>query len=208
MENLFSTHSTDRTYQRILRNECHQEKYKDSFLNDITPYGLQLKKHAQIETLSEDFPARVFQTERKLVNLLLEETKLVHQELEDKFNKDLITNFPQNHTYIKNDIISRNLTLKITLSDRSKKKWREFKGKNVIRTPRKSTKVSDFVEVALACSKYANVTDNRKHRKKIIRDFRQELNDGPLTNYNLNTFPGNKGAVIEEHHNTDVVLSN
>ena len=60
--------------------------------------------------------------ERKLVNLLLEETKLVHQELENKFNKDLITNFAQNHTDIKNDIISQNLALKITLSDTRKKK--------------------------------------------------------------------------------------
>ena len=68
--------------------------------------------------------------------------------------------------------------------------------------------MSDFVEVALERSKYVNVTDNRKHRKRIIKDSRQERNDGPLTNYNLNNFSGNKGAVTEEQHNTDVVLSN
>ena len=44
---LFPTHSTNKTYQRILRNE-HQENYKNSLLKDITPYDLQLKKHAQI----------------------------------------------------------------------------------------------------------------------------------------------------------------
>ena len=87
---LFPTHSTNKTYQRILHNE-HQENYKNSLLKDITPYDLQLKKHAQIETISEDFPFQwlsvVRKAERKLVNLLLEETKLVHQELENKFSK-------------------------------------------------------------------------------------------------------------------------
>ena len=121
---------------------------------------------------------------------------------------DLITNFPRSHTDIKNDIISRNLTLKITLNDRRKKKWRKFKRKNrVIRTLPKSTKVSDFVEVALERSTYVNVTDNRKHRRRIIKDSRQDRNDGSLANYNLNNFSGNKGAVIEEQHNTDVILS-
>ena len=87
VENLFATHSTDRTYQRILRNEHHQKNCKNSLLTDITPYGLQLKKHAQIQIISEDFPVKwlniLHEAERKLVNLLLEETKLVHQELEN-----------------------------------------------------------------------------------------------------------------------------
>ena len=75
MENFFATHSTHRTYQRILHNEHHQG---NSLLNDITPYGLQLQKHAQIDNISEDFPAKwlniLHKAERKLVNLLLEET--------------------------------------------------------------------------------------------------------------------------------------
>ena len=54
---------------------------------------------------------------------------------------------------------------------------------------------------------YANVTDNRKNSKKISKDSRQERNDGSLTNDNLNNFSWNKEAVIEEQHNTDVVLS-
>ena len=74
MENLFATRSTDRTYQRILRKEHHQENDKNSLLNDITPYGVQLKKHTQIETISEDYPAKwlnvLHEAERKLVNLL------------------------------------------------------------------------------------------------------------------------------------------
>ena len=35
----------------------------------------------------------------------------------------------------------------------------------IIRTPRKSLKVSDFNQVALKRPKYVNATDNRKHRQ-------------------------------------------
>ena len=75
---------------------------KNSLLSDITPYGLQLKKHAQIETISEDFPKKwsnvLHDAERKLAKLLLDETKLMQQQLENKFDNELITNFPENHT--------------------------------------------------------------------------------------------------------------
>ena len=92
--------------------------------------------------------------------------------MENKFDNEPITNFPENHTDIKNEIINRNFTLKITLNERRKKKWRKYKRrKRVIRTPRKHTKVSDFVEVALERSKYVNVTDNRKQRKRTTRDL-------------------------------------
>ena len=183
--------------------------FKKNLLN-ITPYGLQLKKHARIKTISEDFPSKwlnvLHQTEHKLVHLILQDTKLVHPESENKFHKDLLTNFPQNHTDIKNDIINRNLTLKITLSDRRKKKWQKVKRKKrIIRTLCKFTKVSDFVEVALEPSMYVNVSDNRKHRKKIIQDSRQERNDGSLT-HNLNNFSGNKEAPIEEQFLTNTSI--
>ena len=79
-----------------------------------------------------------------------------------------------------------------------------MKRKNrVIRTPRKSAKTSDFVEVALARFNSVNATDNRKHRKRISKDSRQRLNNDKLKN-----FSGNKKTIIEKEHNTDVTLSN
>ena len=51
------------------------------------------------------------------------------------------------------------------------------------------------------------MTDNRKHRRRIVKDSRQERKNGSLRNYSLNNFSGNKGAVKEEQHNTDVILS-
>ena len=57
MESVMSTHIADRIYQRMLRYEHHQENYESSLQHDITPFGLQLKKIAQIETIS-DFPTK------------------------------------------------------------------------------------------------------------------------------------------------------
>ena len=83
MENLFTTHSKDRTYQRILLNEHHQKNYKNSLLNHITHMAYNAINMLRLKIL-EDFPAKWLnvrhETERKLVNLLLEETKLVHQD--------------------------------------------------------------------------------------------------------------------------------
>ena len=91
----------------------------------ITPYGLQWKKYAQIETILEDFPTKwsniLYNAERKLVNLLLDETKVMHKKLENEFDQVLRISYPHNYTDLKNEIIGYNITLKITLSERRKK---------------------------------------------------------------------------------------
>ena len=60
IESVMSTHitDTDRIYQRMLRYEHHHENFKNGLLNNITPYRLQLKKKAQIETVSENFSVK------------------------------------------------------------------------------------------------------------------------------------------------------
>ena len=66
-----------------------------------------------------------------------------------------------------NEIMGRNITLKITLTEKRKKKWRKFKRKKrAVKWQIGSSKVSDFVELALQRPTFSNVTDNRKQRKK------------------------------------------
>ena len=64
------TFITDRIYPGMLRFEHHHEIYKYSLLNNITQYGLQLKKNAQIGTVSENLSVKwrnvLYDTERKL----------------------------------------------------------------------------------------------------------------------------------------------
>ena len=133
MESVMPTHIADRIYQRMLRYEHHQENQQSSLQHGITPIGLQLKKLPQIETISEDFPTKwsniLYDAERKLVNLLLDETKVMHKKMENDFEEVLRTSYPHNYTDMENEIIGRNITLKITLRERRKKKWRKFKRK-------------------------------------------------------------------------------
>ena len=90
------------------------------------------------------------------------------EKMENKFEQVLRAENPVNYTDIKVNIIERNVTLKITLTKRWKKKWQKFKRKKrVVRQPKRSSnKVSDFIELTLKLSKFNNVTENRKLKKK------------------------------------------
>ena len=126
MEGLMSNHISDKIYRRMLQYEHHQENYRNSLPHCITPYGLQLKKSAQIETTLRDFQKKLsnilYETERELVNLLQDESKIMYKKMENKFEKVLRAEDPVNYTDIKADITESNVTLKITLRERRKKK--------------------------------------------------------------------------------------
>ena len=91
----------------------------------------------------------------------------MHKKMENDFEEVLRTSYPHNYTDMKNEIIGHNITLKITLSERRKKKGQKFtRKKGAVKSQIDSSKVSDFAELALQRSKFSNVTDNRKQRKK------------------------------------------
>ena len=48
----------DLLYQRVLKIQHHAENYMERLAQDITPYGLQLKKKAAISSFSPDFKNR------------------------------------------------------------------------------------------------------------------------------------------------------
>ena len=104
-------------------------------------------------------------SEWKLINLSLDEKKV--KKMVNDFDEVLRTSYPHNYTDMMSEIIRRNITLKITLSERRKKQWRKFKRKKcAVKSQIGSSKVSDFVELALQRSKFSNVTDNKRQRKK------------------------------------------
>ena len=85
---------------------------------------MQLQKLTQIETITEDFSTKrsniIYDAERKLVNVLLYETKVMHKNLENDFDEVLRISYSHNYTDMKNEIMGRNIILKITLSERRK----------------------------------------------------------------------------------------
>ena len=72
----------------MLRYERHQQNYQTSLQHGINVVSF---KRAQFEIISEDFPTKwsniLYDAERKLVNLLLYETRVMHKKLENEVLK-------------------------------------------------------------------------------------------------------------------------
>ena len=100
------------------------------------------------------------------------------KELNDKIDKELNGTiksvYPEDSEDIKNEIINRNLTLKITLNERRVKKWRKFKQKKRAFKSRKgSSKVSDFVEIALKRSQFQTIDSTEKSLQRIKQKIKK-----------------------------------
>ena len=72
------------------------------------------------------------EAERKLVNLLLDESKIMYEKMENKFDQVLRAGNLVNYTDIEDEIIEGNVTLKITLRERRKRNGENLKGRNVL----------------------------------------------------------------------------
>ena len=57
-----------------------------------------------------------------MVQLLLKESQLMYDKMEKELNDTIKSAYPENSEEIKNEIIKRNLTLKITLNEKRVKK--------------------------------------------------------------------------------------
>ena len=57
-----------------------------------------------------------------MVQLLLKESQLMYDKMEKELNDTIKSAYPENSEEIKNEIIKRNLTLKITLNEKRAKK--------------------------------------------------------------------------------------
>ena len=90
----------------------------------------------------------------------------MHKKMENDFDEVLRRSYPHSYTDMKNEIIGHKITLKITLSERRKKKWRKWRKKCAVKWQIGNSKVSHFGEIVLQRSKLTNVTDNKKQRKK------------------------------------------
>ena len=80
------------------------------------------------------------EAERKLVQLSLKESQLIYDKMDKELNDTIKSSYLENSEEIKNEIIHRNLTLRITLNKRRVKEWRKFKQKkHVIKSTKQST---------------------------------------------------------------------
>ena len=83
----------DLLYQKALKYQHHAENYKESLAQDITPFGLQLKKKAVISAISLYFDNQwnnvLKDAERKLLNLLLKEVNEISNMASQTFDEQV-----------------------------------------------------------------------------------------------------------------------
>ena len=99
----------------------------------------------------------------------------MYNKIDKELSDTIKSAYPENSEEIKNEIINRNLTFKITLNERRVNKWRKFKRKKrTIKSPKRSSKVSYFVEIALKRSQFQNVIDN-KSTERILQRIKHKI---------------------------------
>ena len=181
----------DLLYQHVLKYYHHAENYQQSILQDITHFGLWLKRKAAINPISPDFNSQWNQTlkdaERKLLTLLLKEAKEILMSGDSEFLESIKKEHPNNYAKEKELYEKRNLKLKRLVEEGQKKKWHKFQ--NCVSAPEKrrdnNPLMSDYIENALNKTKgnETNETISKKRNKKLRRSAMEFTNSGiPLLN--------------------------
>ena len=78
--------SLDVLFQKSIRYNHHKNNYERSLLEGIIPTSLKLNERPALETVADNV---LFDTEKKLVKLLLEESKKVIGKIEIDINNEV-----------------------------------------------------------------------------------------------------------------------
>ena len=206
----------DLPYQHALKYGHHAKYYKESILEDITPFGLRLKKKAAINPRSPDFNIEwngiLKDAERKLLKLLLKGVQDISRNADKELKESIEKEHPNNYVKEKELVEKRNSKFKKILEERRKKKWQKFRIQPHVLSNRKSKNVlvSDFVENALNRnnSKEQNDTPSRTRKKTLRRRAMIFTNSGiPLLTNNNNRESINDSINGKDHNMLDNELA-
>ena len=180
-------------FEKLLGYENHAENYKLALEMQIIPFGLRIMKLPAIKPISEDFSNQwnsvLYDSEKRLVQLLLAETQKVVEKTQIEFNEKLHEKYPESFQREKLLIEKRNGKIKKQLETKRVRKWIKFKSNKHIgcaNTAKKSTHLAspkrkerkvplkDIVffnedqseETLPSKEKLKLVTDNRQQRKR------------------------------------------
>ena len=96
-----NSQSLDWLFQKLLRYEHHAENYKLALDQQIIPFGLRINKAPAIQPIFEHFNNQwntiLYDSEKRLIRLLLEETQKVVEKTRTDFNKNLEVNYPHHY---------------------------------------------------------------------------------------------------------------
>ena len=98
----------DLLFQKALRYEHHRENFKESLSNNVTPFGLRIKKAPAIVPVNEDFHIKwqkiLKSAEKELIQLLLLESETIQLEVDNSVN----ALFPEDQEEVRKHLKKKN----------------------------------------------------------------------------------------------------
>ena len=164
----------DSVFQKALRYSHHRENYNKSLQNGVIPPGLRINKQLAFIPTTADFYIKwdsiLYDTERKLVELLLVESEKVIAKIEIDINNQLNEEYSTDASKKRAELERRNQNYRRELQQRRRNKWKIFNTKyqksdrsriqmaeqnpNEVKTPSKNTqelKLTSGIENHVNC---------------------------------------------------------
>ena len=120
----------DLLFQKALRYEHHRENFKESLSNNVTPFGLRIKKAPAIVPVNEDFHIKwqkiLKSAEKELIELLLLESETIIAKIQLEVDNAVNALFPEDQEEFRKHLKENNRNLKEKLKERREKKWKKF----------------------------------------------------------------------------------
>ena len=95
----------DLLFLKALRYEHHRENFRESLSNNITPFGLRIKKTPAIVPVNEDFHIKRQKTlknaEKELIELLLLESEAIIAKILFEVDNSVNTLFPEDQEEVR-----------------------------------------------------------------------------------------------------------
>ena len=120
----------DLLFHKALRYEHHRENFRESLSNNVTPFGLRIKKAPATVPVNEDFHVKwqkiLKSAEKELIELLLLESETIIAKIQFEVDNSVNPLFPGDQEEVRKHLKDKNGKLKEKLKKRREKKWKKF----------------------------------------------------------------------------------
>ena len=121
----------DLLLQKSIRYNHHKQNYERSLFEGIIPTGLKINKKPTFQPISGNFYQQwntvLYDTEKRLVSLLLEESEKVIETVEMNITREMDKTFPDYTNSEKTSVREKHKRFEQNLEIRRNKKWEKFK---------------------------------------------------------------------------------
>ena len=117
-------------FQKALCYEHHRENFRESFSNNVTPFGFCIKEAPVIVPVNEDFHIKcrkiLKSAQKELIELLLLESETIIAKIQFEVDNSVNTLFLEDPEEDRKDQKEKNHKLKEKLKKRREKKWKKY----------------------------------------------------------------------------------